>query len=73
MCACNGPLPCERAYCRGAICRRVFTVNMGEALRDVPCCYFVHSVNSLTRSWLLPDRPGQALTFELCFLVAAHC
>lgn len=41
--------PCERAYCCGVICRRVFTVNTGEALHDVPCCYFVHSVNAQDR------------------------
>lgn len=76
MCACNGPLPCERAYSCGAICRHVFTVNMGEVLHDVPRCYFVHSVNAQTGSWLVADQPGQALTFALRALVvsiSAHC
>lgn len=54
-----GPQPCERAYGRGASCRRVFTVNMGEARHDVPCCYFVRSSNRelAVRSsvWTGPD------------------
>lgn len=68
VCACYGPLPCERAYCGGVICWHVFTVNTGEALCDVPCCYFVRSVNALTGSWLSTDQLGQALTFKSCTL-----
>ena len=35
-------MPCETAYCCGVVCRHVFTVNTGDALHDVPGCYFVH-------------------------------
>lgn len=75
VCACNGPLlSCETAYCCGVISRRVFTVNTGEALHDVPCCYFVDSINVQTGSRLDTDEHQQALTFKLqgCFFLKGH-
>lgn len=53
------------AYCCGVISRRVFTVNTGEALHDVACCYFVDSINVQTGSRLDTDEHQQALTFKL--------